>query len=99
MLRLQDVREFEVDKLDMIDCFRPGDLIRATTLGMGDSRRYLLSTAAPTLGVIYAPSTQGGSLQAVSWQLMRCTATGDLERRKVARAEPISAEPVPADQA
>ena len=46
-----------------------------------DGRVYLLGTAADDLGVLCADSQAGGALQPVSSSLMRCSVTGQLERR------------------
>jgi len=85
-IRLQDVRQFEVDKIEMLQCFRPTDLIRARVISVSLST-YLLSTAEESLGVIVAESSFGGRLQPVSWQLMACSKTGQVEERHVAKPE------------
>ena len=41
--------------------FRPGDLVRAQVVSLGDSRSYFLSTAGNDCGVVYAKSTSGES--------------------------------------
>lgn len=62
VVRSQDVRSTEKDKVKLADCFRPGDIVRATVISLGDARSYYLSTAGNTLGVIYAVSaTSAGS--------------------------------------
>lgn len=43
----------------MYDCFRPGDIVRAEVLSLGDSRSYYLSTSKNHLGVVYAKSAAG----------------------------------------
>ena len=58
--RLQDVRATEVDKLDLYDCFRPGDLVKAEVVSLGDARSYFLSTSKNELGVVYAKSAASG---------------------------------------
>ena len=40
-------------------CFRPGDVVRASVLSLGDARSYYLSTAENELGVVYAKSIAG----------------------------------------
>ena len=60
--RQQDVRATEVDKVELIVCFRPGDLVRASVLSLGDSRSYLLTTARNELGVVYAKSATSGGM-------------------------------------
>ena len=59
--RQQDVRATEVDKVELIACFRPGDLVRAAVLSLGDSRSYLLTTARNELGVVAAKSATSGA--------------------------------------
>ncbi|EPQ29112.1 uncharacterized protein PFL1_03400 [Pseudozyma flocculosa PF-1] len=57
VVRSQDVRNTEKDKVRLGDCFRPGDIVRASVISLGDARSYYLSTAANNLGVIYATSS------------------------------------------
>ena len=57
--RLQDVRATEADKVEIYGSFRPGDLVRAEVLSLGDTRSYYLSTARNELGVVYAKSVEG----------------------------------------
>lgn len=85
MIRVQDVRQSESDKLVMSDCFRPGDLLRAEVISLGDQRSYFLSTAKNELGVTFARSASGGVMVPVSWQEMQCMKTGVREFRKVAK--------------
>lgn len=83
-IRGQDARETVPENLDIAECFQPSDVVRAEVLS-ADGRIYLLGTAADDLGVLCADSKAGGALQPVSSSLMRCSVTGQLERRKVAR--------------
>ncbi len=46
-------------QVEMYSCFRPGDLVRAEVISLGDSRSYYLSTAKNDLGVVYAKSLNG----------------------------------------
>lgn len=43
----------------MYDCFRPGDVVRAKVLSLGDARSYYLTTADNSLGVVHAKSLAG----------------------------------------
>ena len=61
VVRSQDVRSTEKDKVKLADCFRPGDIVRATVISLGDARSYYLSTAGNELGVIYALSATSAS--------------------------------------
>uniref|UniRef100_A0A7S4PXK6 S1 motif domain-containing protein n=1 Tax=Alexandrium monilatum TaxID=311494 RepID=A0A7S4PXK6_9DINO len=86
VIRKQDVRFFEIDKIRLVDCFRVGDFVRARVLALGDTRSYVLTTAASdTLGVIAARSAAGAALAPISWQYMKCPLTGRKEKRKVAK--------------
>ena len=40
-------------------CFRPGDIVRAVVVSLGDARSYYLSTASNECGVVYAKSIAG----------------------------------------
>lgn len=87
-IRAQDIRATEKDKVKVWLSFRPGDLVQARVLSLGDARSYFLSTAERHLGVLYAVSADGRPMQAVAWDTMRDTLTGDEERRKVAGPSP-----------
>lgn len=85
VIRIQDVRQTEIDKLVMGDCFRPGDIVQAQVISLGDQRSYYLTTAKNEFGVIYAKSASGGVMVPVDWQTMHCTVTRMREPRKVAQ--------------
>ncbi|EJT99795.1 hypothetical protein DACRYDRAFT_55085 [Dacryopinax primogenitus] len=85
IIRTQDIRATERDKLRMGDCFRGGDVVRALVLSLGDQRNYYLSTARNDLGVVFATSEAGGIMQPINWQEMRCPRTGQIEKRKCAK--------------
>ena len=59
LIRLQDIRATERDKVQVYDCFRPGDIIRASVISLGDAQSFYLSTAQNDLGVIFATSAAG----------------------------------------
>mmetsp|Transcript_11388 Transcript_11388/g.42763 ORF Transcript_11388/g.42763 Transcript_11388/m.42763 type:complete len:209 (+) Transcript_11388:3-629(+) len=84
VLRQQDIRLHEIDKIKIEEMFRVGDIVRARVLSLGDSKRYILSTASNELGVVKAMSRVGAPLVAVDWDKMQCEKTGLIERRKVA---------------
>uniref|UniRef100_A0A0E0K6U5 Exosome complex component CSL4 C-terminal domain-containing protein n=1 Tax=Oryza punctata TaxID=4537 RepID=A0A0E0K6U5_ORYPU len=63
MIRQQDVRATEIDKVDMYQSYRPGDIVRAL-LSLGDARAYYLSTAQNELGVVSAQSITGRFMMA-----------------------------------
>lgn len=87
MIRQQDVRATEIDKVDMYQSYRPGDIVKAMVLSLGDARAYYLSTAKNELGVVSAQSIAGGTLVPISWTEMQCDLTGQIEQRKVAKVE------------
>ncbi|GAA5987435.1 hypothetical protein JCM11641_002289 [Rhodosporidiobolus odoratus] len=88
IIRSQDVRQTAKNSVKIWSCFRPGDVVRAKVISLGDSRSYFLSTAANSLGVLFAvSSTTGEALEAVSWEEMRCPSSGEVEGRKVAGPE------------
>ncbi|KAK0544630.1 hypothetical protein OC846_005834 [Tilletia horrida] len=66
VIRAQDVRATEKDKVRLADCFRVGDIVRASVISLGDARSYFLSTAENRLGVIYAVSSSAPPIKNVS---------------------------------
>jgi len=87
VIRSQDVRATDKDKIKLAECFRGGDVVRGVVISLGDARSYYVSTARNDLGVIYATSEAGASLEPVSWEAMRCARTQRIEKRKVAKPE------------
>ncbi|KAJ4459880.1 putative 3'-5' exoribonuclease [Paratrimastix pyriformis] len=85
IIRKQDVRATETDKVEIVKSFRPGDIVRAEVVSPGDSRSFLLSTAKNELGVLFAQSIVGEFMVPVSWQEMECPRTHVREYRKVAK--------------
>lgn len=99
VVRAQDVRTTDKDSVVLKECFRPGDIIRATVISLGDARSYYLSTAGNHLGVLHATSSDTGghehaawtptgrAMQPVSWKEMVDPMTGTVESRKVAKPD------------
>ncbi|SCV71059.1 BQ2448_3821 [Microbotryum intermedium] len=88
IIRAPDVRQTAKDSVKIWSCFRPGDVVRAKVISLGDSRSYFLSTAANSLGVLFAVSNETGkTLVAVGWDEMEDPSTGVREGRKVAGPE------------
>jgi exosome complex component CSL4 len=85
-IRVRDVMPGEVDKVQLYQCFRPGDLVRAEVISLGDARSYFLSTVDVHYGVILATSIAGGRLRPISHNEMICTTTNLIESRKVGKA-------------
>ncbi|MBW0468824.1 hypothetical protein O181_008539 [Austropuccinia psidii MF-1] len=86
VIRSQDVRHLEKDKVIMANCFRPGDIVRAEVISLPTSSAgYLLATFRNNLGVVFAyHSLTGNQMTAISWNEMRDESTGQKEPRKVA---------------
>ncbi|KAI8612515.1 hypothetical protein BC830DRAFT_1136341 [Chytriomyces sp. MP71] len=85
VIRVQDVRATDRDKVQIYNCFRPGDVVRAEVISLGDSRSYYLSTAKNELGVILATSVAGHTMIPISWEEMICPKTQTIENRKCAK--------------
>lgn len=85
LLRREDVRAVEKDRVVMDEMFRVGDIIRGTVISLGDQSFYYLSTARNDLGVVLARSEGGDMMFPASWREMRDCVTGVGEARKVAR--------------
>lgn len=84
IIRSIDVRATERDKVKMELCFKPGDIVRAQVISLGDGANYYLSTAKNELGVLFARSKIGELMYATDWQTMACPVTGLTEERKCA---------------
>eukprot|EP00005_Dracoamoeba_jomungandri_P010098 CAMPEP_0174267734 /NCGR_PEP_ID=MMETSP0439-20130205/34748_1 /TAXON_ID=0 /ORGANISM="Stereomyxa ramosa, Strain Chinc5" /LENGTH=185 /DNA_ID=CAMNT_0015355413 /DNA_START=23 /DNA_END=580 /DNA_ORIENTATION=- len=85
IIRKQDVRATEVDKVEIYKSFRPGDIVRAEVISLGDSRSYYLSTTKNEYGVAFATSVAGATMIPISWNQMQCPQTKMIEERKVAK--------------
>ena len=93
VISVQDVRATEVDsKTEIYKCFRPGDVVTAEVLSLGDARSYYLTTASNDYGVIYAKSVAGATMVPISWESMLCPKTKTKEYRKVARPASLGAK-------
>jgi len=90
MIRKEDIREYEKDKIETYKSFRPGDIILAKVISLGEaSSGFLLSTAEDELGVAIAKSESSGmKMIPISWQEMQCPKTYNKEFRKVAQIIP-----------
>lgn len=85
MIRREDVRATEKDKVKIEESFRVGDLVRGVVISLGDQSNYYLSTAQNELGVVMAKSEVGNTMYPVSWKEFVDAKTGARERRKVAK--------------
>ncbi|XP_033116714.1 exosome complex component CSL4-like [Anneissia japonica] len=87
VLRKEDIRATEKDRVEMYKSFRSGDIILAKVLSLGDSKSYLLSTSANELGVVLAHSEAGATMVPISWCEMQCPKSHVKEFRKVAKVQ------------
>ncbi|KAL2429615.1 hypothetical protein ABEF95_008265 [Exophiala dermatitidis] len=85
VLRREDIRTHEKDKIVMNDMYRVGDIVRAMVISLGDERNYYISTAGNEFGVVLATSDAGNAMVPASWREMRDVVTGQAESRKVAK--------------
>ncbi|KAI9375245.1 exosome component EXOSC1/CSL4-domain-containing protein [Aspergillus egyptiacus] len=85
LIRKEDVRAVEKDRVVLDEMFRVGDIVRGTVISLGDQSFYYLTTARNDLGVVMARSETGNMMFPVSWKEMRDPITGASEQRKVAR--------------
>lgn len=85
LIRQQDIRATEIDKVKVTESFRVGDVVRATVISLGDERSYYLSTAKNELGVVMAWSQWGNAMVPVSWKEFADEEMGMRETRKVAK--------------
>ncbi|KAI4260219.1 MAG: hypothetical protein L6R42_004156 [Xanthoria sp. 1 TBL-2021] len=85
VVRREDVRATEKEKVVIGDGFRVGDLVRAVVISLGDQSNYYLTTAKNELGVIMAKSEYGNTMYPISWKEFKDPATGETETRKVAK--------------
>ncbi|KAI9296463.1 hypothetical protein K502DRAFT_276848, partial [Neoconidiobolus thromboides FSU 785] len=85
VIRSQDVRATDKDRVQIFQSFRPGDIVKAEVISLGDSKSYYLSTAKNELGVLIATSPAGETMIPISWQEMQCPKTKIIENRKCAK--------------
>ena len=85
VLRREDVRTHEKDKIAMNEMYRVGDIVRATVISLGDEKNYYISTAGNEFGVVVATSEVGNAMVPASWKEMKDVVTGQGESRKVAK--------------
>ncbi|KAL4782242.1 exosome component EXOSC1/CSL4-domain-containing protein [Aspergillus varians] len=85
LIRKEDVRAVEKDRVVLDEMFRVGDIVRGMVISLGDQSFYYITTARNDLGVVMARSEAGNMMFPVSWKEMRDPVTGAAEPRKVAR--------------
>ncbi|XP_030636342.1 exosome complex component CSL4 isoform X4 [Chanos chanos] len=83
------LRKNEGEEVETYKSFRPGDIVLAKVISLGDVQsNYLLTTAENELGVVVAHSEAGVQMVPISWCEMQCPRTHAKEFRKVARVQP-----------
>jgi exosome complex component CSL4 len=85
VLRREDIRLTEKDKIVMNESFRVGDIVRATVISLGDEKNYYISTGGNEFGVVISRSEEGNAMVPASWKEMKDAVTGKIELRKVAK--------------
>ncbi|KAF2863622.1 hypothetical protein K470DRAFT_254907 [Piedraia hortae CBS 480.64] len=85
LIRQQDIRATEKDKVVVANCFHVGDVVRAKVISLGDERNYYCSTEGDECGVVVGHGDEGETLVPISWCEMRNEATGEKFPRKVAK--------------
>lgn len=104
VIRRENVRATEKDKIEIYKSFRPGDIILGRVvwlfymllkiaeiflqLPITEAHSYQLTTAENELGVVIAHSKHGHPMVPVSWTEMQCPKTLVREPRKVAKIIP-----------
>ena len=71
--------------MEVHQAFRPGDIVLAKVVSLGDARAYYLSSVDVELGVVLARSGEGGIMQPISFCEMECPISKMREPRKVAK--------------
>ena len=85
LIRQQDIRATEQDKVKMAESFRVGDVVRGVVISLGDERNYYVSTARNEFGVVLARSEMDNQMVPVSWREMKDLSAGVNELRKVSK--------------
>ncbi|KAK3166869.1 hypothetical protein OEA41_009994 [Lepraria neglecta] len=85
VIRKEDIRATEKEKVVTAEGFRVGDVVRGVVISLGDQSNYYLTTGRNELGVIMAKSEAGNKMYPISWKEFKDPVTGETERRKVAK--------------
>lgn len=86
ILRKEDVRATDKDRVEMYKCYRPGDIILAKVMPQTELHTYQLTTAENELGVVVATFRgQDVPMVPIGWTEMQCPKTLVKEPRKVAK--------------
>jgi exosome complex component CSL4 len=90
LVRKEDIRLGATEEVKIHESFRPGDIILARIISLGDSRRFFLSTTENEMGVIRAVCSSSGKVMSpINWKEMECPETNVKERRKCAKPKDL----------
>jgi len=92
IIRKENIHESATEEIEIHQSFRPGDVVYARILSLGDSRNYFLTTSEVSLGVVRAfcssksCSSHGGAvMKSVNKQQMECPVCQVKVERKCAK--------------
>jgi exosome complex component CSL4 len=86
LIKRENIRSYDIEKIRIEQCFRPGDVIRALVLSTLESHNLYLSTSEEECGVMYAKcSTCKMPMMPINWHLMKCMKCNLFEERKVSK--------------
>lgn len=94
LIRLDDIHDgvsSQQQRLRQVNrCFHPGDIILARVIAAGDNHQFLLTTAAPELGVVVAVNDWNEPMIPLNSAEVLCQRTFSKETRKVANIDLIA---------
>lgn len=93
IIRLEDIHDCQTtqQKIRHVNkSFRPGDIILARVIAPGENHQFLLTTAAPELGVVVALNDWSEPMVPISSNEVFCQRTFTKESRKVANINLIA---------
>lgn len=90
IIRQDDIRDFDRDKVTTYKSFHPGDILLARVYAPSENHLFLLTTTSDELGVVIATNDWGEPLVPISDQEMVCKRTFTRHARKVAKIDSIA---------
>eukprot|EP00924_Labyrinthula_sp_SR-Ha-C_P007915 maker-scaffold_41-snap-gene-0.31-mRNA-1 protein AED:0.02 eAED:0.02 QI:19/1/1/1/1/1/2/271/133 len=86
IIRKENVRKYEIDRVEMNNCFRVDDVVVGKIMTLGNPTQYEVTTAEESLGVVFALSNETKKpLSPVNSEEMVCEESNLIEKRKVAK--------------
>jgi len=85
----ENMRSYDVDKIDVFKCFTSGDVVKARVLSLGKTAQSLfLSTAENEMGVVFSRNEYTDALMIpINWYQFQCPLSFIKESRKVAKPD------------